>query len=103
MSVKKERLKEITHDLDANHGGLSIRLHTLKNVSEELNSISIDVFETDKTCLQSMGVMLLDIDHKIEMLADLLRYTVEDLSGEVDKTGLIKETYFDLLVRNADK
>lgn len=96
----KETLKEITHEFDSNYGGLNLRLHTLFNISTELGTISEDVFNTDKTSLTAMGMMLHDIDHKIEILADLLRYTVEDLKEEMEKTRVIKESYFDLLIKN---
>lgn len=96
-------LKEITHEFDSNYGGLSLRLHTLNNVSLELNTISDDVLNTDKTNLTDMGLMFRDIDHKIEIIAELLHYTVNDLSEEMEKTRIIKESYFDLLVRKVNE
>lgn len=99
----KETLKEITHEFDSNYGGLNLRLHTLNNISTELGAISEDVLNTDKTSLAAMGVMLYDIGRKIEILAELLRYTVGDLNEEMKKTRIIKESYFDLLVRNGNE
>lgn len=92
-------LKEITHDFDSNTGALLVNLETLRNINIELGCVSDDVRNTDKSNLQNMGMKFHDINHKVDLLADLLYYTLQDLEETYEHTRLIKESYFDLIVR----
>src|SRR5690625_5684291 len=50
-----------------------------------------------------MGMMFYDIDHKIMLLADLLHYTVKELEENLKHTQIIKESYYDLVIRTKEQ
>lgn len=95
----KETLKEITHELDYNYRSLLLKYNTLNNINIELGKIAEDVENVDKENLTSLALLLRDIYHKVELLADLMRYTVKGLSEDLEKTRVIKDFYFDFHVR----
>lgn len=95
----KDTLKEITHELDHNYGSLLLKYNTLNNINTELGRIAEDVVSVDKGNLTSLALLLRDIDHKVELLADLMHYTVKDLNEDLEKTRVIKDSYFDFHVR----
>lgn len=99
----KEPLEELTFDFDYNYGGLDLRIHTLNNISRELMEIACDIEETDRSTMESMGMKFCDIGYKVELLAELLRYTMDDLNVELKKTRSIKESYFDIIVRQSNE
>lgn len=98
-----ETLREVTHDFDDNTGSTMINLETLKNINIELGHIAEDVQNTDSSSLTDMGMMFHDIDHKIMLLADLFHYTVKELEENFEHTQIIKESYFDLIIRTKDQ
>lgn len=93
----KETLKEITHEFDSNTGRLLVNLETLRNIETELGTISEDIRNTK---FENYAYLLNDIDHKIHLLSDLLHYCLKDFNETYEHTRIIKESYFDLLVRN---
>src|SRR5690625_5268900 len=95
----KETLKEITHALDHNYGRLYLKYNTLNNICTELGIIAEKVVNVDKGNSTSLAILLRDIDHKVELLADLMHYIVKELSEDLEKTRVIKDTYFDFHVR----
>lgn len=93
-------LKELTHELDQNHGALGVNLETLTNINTELGIIAEKVLNTDKSDLTSMGLMFRDIDHIIRLLADALNYTLDEMNENVEHTNLIRKSFFDVVIRN---
>lgn len=96
-------LKEITHEFDSNVGSLSINIQTLKNINIELGQISDDVSNVDKTQSLDLAFAMLDIEHKIHILSDLLRYTVKEMDEAFEHTETIKRCYYDLIVRESEE
>lgn len=95
-----DTLKELTSEFDSNIGSTLCRIETLRNIKIELGQIAEDVENTDPTDLTAIALQFRDIDHKILLLADLMRYTVDDLEETFEHTRLIKESYFDLIVKD---
>lgn len=98
-----EILRKVTHDFDGNTGSTMINLETLKNINIELGQIAEDVRNTDSSSLTEMGMMFYGIDHKVMLLADLFHYTVKELEGNFEHTRIIKESYFDLIIRTKEQ
>lgn len=95
----KTVLQELTHEFDHNYGTLNVMLQSLKNIRTELGIVSEDVVNTDNTDIASMGLSFRNIDHKIQLLADLMHYTVKELDKTLDETNEIKEQYFEEIIR----
>ena len=91
-----DTLRGVTTEFDHNAGTLLVHLETLNNINSELGTISEDVRNTE---FKNYAYLLNDINHKIHLLADLLHYTLKDFSETYEQTRIIKETYFDLIVR----
>ena len=98
-----ETLRKVTFELDSNTGSIAINVDTLKNMNIELGQIAENVRNTDLSNLTDMGMMFYDIDHKIMLLADLLHYTVKELEENLKHTQIIKESYYDLIIRTKEQ
>lgn len=91
-------LKELTQEFDSNFGVTSCKIETLKNIEIELGYMAEDARSTDPSDLTAMALQFRDINHKIMLLSELMRYTVDDLEENHEHTRLIKDSYFDLMV-----
>ena len=60
---------------------------------EKLKEVVADNYDT-------LREVTTEFDHKIHLLADLLHYTLKDFNETYQQTRIIKESYFDLIVRN---
>lgn len=94
-----EILKELTYDFESNVGALSINLETLDNINTELGYIAEDFRNTNVANLTDMGLMFRDVNHKVRLLSDLLRYTVNELEGNIDSGQKLNGCFFDIIVR----
>lgn len=94
-----ETLKELTSEFDSNTGSTLCNIETLKNITTELGRIAEDVDNTDKSNMTDMALRLRDVDHVIMILSELMRYTTEELEETFHHTQMIKESYFDLIVK----
>ena len=93
-------LKELTHELDNNTGALGVNLETLTNINTELGIIAEKVLNTDESDLTAMGLQFRDINHIIRLLADTLRYALDEMNENIEHTKLIRENFFDIVIRN---
>lgn len=91
-----DTLKEVTQKFGHNTGTLLVHLETLNNINSELGMISEDVRNAK---FENYAYLLHDIDHKIHLLADLLHYCLKDFNETYEHTRVIKESYFDLIIR----
>ena len=94
--TNKKLLNDSLHGLDHKLGALLCNVESLKAIDAELGRVREDVDKTDKSDVTSMGLTFRDIDHKIVMIDDLLRYTLEDIIKNYEdcqhiKTGLFLE------------
>lgn len=94
-----EKLKKLSHELDHNFGGLNLNRETLKRLNIQLGIIGEDIENTDQNDLTSMGLTFRDISHTVQLLADLLHYTLEDLDENLQQTEMIKSDIFNIVVK----
>ena len=83
---KMEKIREFTQELDHVSGEFAINLNTLGNLSKELGNIALDVREADVMNVMQAAMVFYDIRHKIELLADLMYYTLGDLEDTYEKS-----------------
>lgn len=100
MMCKQIALRETAHKLDHNIGDTMGKIETLKCISTELGRISDEVDNTDLSDTTAMAMQFYDMQHKIIMVTELLRYTLNDLNETFEETQIIKESFFNLIVRN---
>lgn len=93
-------LKELSHELDHNYGSLNLNRLTLERMNMELGRVTDDVENTDHSDLTSMGLTFRDISHTIQLLGDLLHYTIKDLNENLLQTEMIKSDIFDIVVKD---
>lgn len=98
----ENNLKEATHDLDSNYGRLSLNQDTLNNISIEIGKMSVDVLNTDKNDTTVKAIQFNDISHRVQLLADLLQYTMRDMSTNMKELDRIKGVYYQSVIRNSD-
>jgi|SRR5699024_2020501 len=99
LTKHHNQLKELSHELDHNYGSLNLNRLTLEKMNIELAYIAEGVENTDHADLTSMGLTFRDISHKVQLLADLLHYTIEDLNGNLQQTEMIKSDIFDIIIK----
>lgn len=96
--MSKEKIRELVSELEGNYGSLSLNRRTLENMNIEMGRLCEDV-ENTGTDLTSMGLRFNDMSHTIQLLADLLHYTLKEFDANLKETEEIKSMLFDLVVR----
>src|SRR5690625_4126113 len=81
-----EKIRELAQQLDCVTGNFSLNINTLGNLSIELGNIALDVREADVMNVTQAAMVFYDIRHKIELLADLMHYTLGDLEDTYEKS-----------------
>lgn len=101
--MDKDILKELAHKLDEQFGALGLNKITIENVNLELGRISVGVENTDRRDMTAMALQFNDMAHSIQLIADLLNFTKKDLNDNMDKMEIIKESFFDIIVRENEQ
>lgn len=100
--MNDEILKEISHELDYSLGGINLNIEKLKALRTEMGHVAEKVENTDHSDMTSMSLQFRDMSHKIIMIESLLNYILQDLKGSYDKSSLIKESLFDIVIREGE-
>lgn len=103
ISESHDVLKQLSHELDHNVGALNLNRLTLERTKKELGRVSEDIENTDQSDLTAMGMTFRDIAHSVQILADLLHYTMENLDENFQHTTLIKDSFFNVIVRGNEE
>ena len=82
--------KRIAMGLDEALGGLLCNIESLKAIDTEVSHMREDVDNTDQSDITAMGMRFRDINHKIVMIDDLLRYTLREVIENYEECQDIK-------------
>ena len=82
--------KRIAMGLDEALGGILCNIESLKAIDTEVSHMREDVDNTDQSDITAMGMRFRDINHKIVMIDDLLRYTLREVIENYEECQLIK-------------
>jgi len=93
-----EKIRELAQQLDCVTGNFSLNINTLGNLSKELGNIAVDVKEADVMNITQAAMVFYDIRHKIELLADLMHYTLDDLKDTYEESSKVTSNLFNHVI-----
>src|SRR5699024_10089990 len=95
LRMDKEKLRELTHELDHELGSINIKREVLNAISTEMGVMQDDVQNTDQMNKPIAWNKLNEIRSTLLVLTELLQYTVKDLNMDYENAQSIKESFHD--------
>lgn len=100
--MENKFLKDSLHNLDSSIGGLFLGLENINAISNEMGHIQDEMSNTDKSDVTGMAIHYREIEDKILMIAELLRFTTEDMAEHHKAVEDLKSELFKEFVQKKE-